>query len=93
MMERQDLSTCIMISKKDVELLRIKLDGLQKIDNFRTSSIKIGSFFNSYRRLKKYIEKSAEREGADLAVITREHHEFGSGTEFIAYEYSLYKYK
>jgi hypothetical protein len=92
-MGRKDLGTCVIMSKKDVERLGIKLDKLEKIDNFRTPIGSANSFFNPHRKLMRYVEKSAKRERADLAVITREYHEFGFKTEIVHYEYSLYRYK
>ena len=92
-MGRKDLGTCIMMSEEDFERLGIKLDNLQKIDNFHTHLASVDSFFNPYKKLRRYIEKSAKKEKADLAVITREPHEFTPRTEFVFYEYALYRYK
>lgn len=81
------------MSRDDVERLSIKLSKLEKIDDFSTPIRSVQSFFNPHKKLKRYVEKSAKRERADLAVITREYHEFGSRTEIVHYEYSLYRYK
>jgi len=93
-MEKRDLGTCVIMSKEDAEKLGVKLNRLQKIDNFRTPSRSINSVFPmNEKRLRRYIEGSVKREKADVAVITRQTHEFTPLAEYISCEYSLYKYK
>ncbi|MCX6746964.1 MAG: hypothetical protein NTU63_02395 [Candidatus Pacearchaeota archaeon] len=94
MIGRQDLGMFVIMSEEDIIKLGIKLNRLQKIDNFRTPSKSINSVFPmNEKRLRKYIERSAKREKADVAVITRQTHEFTPLAEYISCEYSLYKYK
>lgn len=92
-MGRKDLGTCIIISKEDVNNLGIKLRNLQKIDDFRTPSRIISPLFIGGKRLIRYVERKAKKEEADLAIITRQTHEFTPSQEYVSCEYSLYKYK
>jgi hypothetical protein len=92
-MGRRDLGTCVIVSKEDAEKLSINLNKFQKIHDFITPSRHIFPFFMGEKRLLKYVERSAKREGADLAVIIHQKHEFTFHQEYIACEYSLYKYK
>jgi hypothetical protein len=92
-MGRKDLGICVVMSKEDADKLGIKLNKLQKIDNFRTPSRTFFPFSMKEKRLRIYIERKARKEEADLAVITRQIHEFTPLQEYISCEYSLYKYK
>ena len=92
-MGRQDLGTCIIMSREDVGKLGIRLQKLQKIDNFITPSLKTPSFFNVEKRLIKYVERKARKVEADIVIITSQIHSFTSLQEYVAYKYSLYRYK
>lgn len=92
-MGRQDLGTCIIMSKEDVNELGVKLPRLQKIENSRTPYLKFPSFFNTEKRLLKYVKRTAKKREADIVIINRQTRSFASSQEYIAYEYSLYRYK
>lgn len=93
-MRKSDLEICVIMSREDIIKLDIKLNRLQKIDNFHTPPSSINSFFPmNEKKLRRHIERNAKREKADIAVITRQTHEFTPLAEYISCAYSLYKYK
>jgi hypothetical protein len=89
---QKDLGTCIIISEEDVFHLKIDLNNLQKRSDFHTP-LKLISFssIRVRKRLKKYIERKASQEEADIAIIT--HRRWNYSPECIGYDFSLYKYK
>ena len=93
-MRKSDLEMCVIMSGEDIIKLGIKLNRLQKIDDFHTPPSSINSVFPmNEKRLRRYIERSAKREKADIAVVTRITHEFASFQEYVACNFSLYRYK
>ena len=92
-MGRRDLGTCIILSSEDTTLLNLDFNQLEFVGEVKLNPVRGIFDFNIKRKLRRRIEKIAEKYKSDLAVIHTQSDIFGDFIDEISYNFGLYKYK
>lgn len=92
-MGRRDLGACIILSLEDAKLLNLDFKELEFVGEVKLNSVKGIFDFTIKRKLRKRIEKIAEKYDSDLAVIHTQDGIFGDFIDEISYSFGLYRYK